>query len=122
MKTTELQKIVDENTSNLKDAVADIDAPIEHLIVSRSLNKTQRRQGCVARLCVVLADKTPGWRSKDEGNRRQELKHRLRETLKELTGMDFAVLVQAGYSCLATVDGGVARRDGDGNTTGIYAE
>ena len=97
----------------VKTICEELGAPFGGAWESRCTSKPERTAGKTRRLFVQLADDAPGWRAKDTGNRRRELKAALRAQFPT-----FAIHIKASYSRLEERDGVIVVKD-NGRCVGV---
>jgi hypothetical protein len=127
MKDRELTTVVSPHVESIREICEEFGAPFSRIACTGSTTHRQRFAGNVGRVCVLLADDAPGWRSKDgsctadKSTGRYAIKSRVR-TLLEAAGICVAVRIQASYSELVQDEAGtVARTGANGTAIGVYA-
>jgi hypothetical protein len=120
MKKNEIKKIVEPLIPKIAEVCEQFDAPFGKVVCSGATNRRQQAGGCRGTITVVLNDRTPGWRSKDNHAGRLALKQSVREILSALD-YPFNVKVQASYSCMWADDGVAYRRNDKRCVIGAYA-
>jgi len=118
MKKNEIESLVHPLIPKITQCCNDHNAPVKSVKCCGATSTRQQTRGIQGTVTVILDDKQPGWRAKDNQMGRWTLKQSLRTILKDLSHQ-FDVKIQASYSCLSVNGEIITRYNDTGEVIGV---